>query len=417
MKLSRKFRAGLLTAAMVVSTAPLMQLDAAAAPQPTINHAAIKLADEAANTWGTFPGGSNIPVWTEARVDGAWSRSATGTTNSSGGYTLPLTYGQGHAGTFEFRVGAKYADGTVAYTSTVTLTRLGEPSASSAGERHVGVDSNAWGSVQGETDLHAWTEVKLPSGTWSRSQSTQLDSNGRYVLPLTYGADTAGTYTYRVATEHDNGIVARSDSFTFTRFGGAATANAASSKLVNEDTNVWGWFQDGAGIDVWSEVKVGDRWSRSQTGTTDSDGKYAIPLTYGKDKAGTYTFRVGGRYQDGHVVYTDSVSLVRKNPAPTTTTSPTTTSGTKYDWMRAAGIPERQWQYADYIVSRESGWNPRAVNPYSGACGLAQAYPCSKLGSRWYDPVVALKWQYNYVNERYGGYAGAYNFWVRNRWY
>lgn len=95
----------------------------------------------------------------------------------------------------------------------------------------------------------------------------------------------------------------------------------------------------------------------------------------------------------------------------------TSRSGGKYDWMRAAGIPESQWQYVDYIVSRESGWNPRAVNRSSGACGLVQALPCSKLGSNWSDPVHALKWQYSYVKSRYGGYAGAYSFWQRNHWY
>ena len=94
-----------------------------------------------------------------------------------------------------------------------------------------------------------------------------------------------------------------------------------------------------------------------------------------------------------------------------------TRSGGKYDWMRAAGIPESQWQYVDYIVSRESGWNPRARNRSSGACGLVQALPCSKLGANWADPVHALRWQYSYVKSRYGGYAGAYSFWQRNHWY
>ncbi len=99
-----------------------------------------------------------------------------------------------------------------------------------------------------------------------------------------------------------------------------------------------------------------------------------------------------------------------------TPSTPTPTGG-KADWMRAAGIPEDQWRYVDYIVSRESGWNPSARNPSTGACGLVQAYPCSKLGSNWRDPVHALKWQYSYVSARYGGYQGAYVFWKRNSWY
>lgn len=92
--------------------------------------------------------------------------------------------------------------------------------------------------------------------------------------------------------------------------------------------------------------------------------------------------------------------------------------GNKEIWLKESGIPEDQWKYVDYIVSKESGWNPNATNPSSAACGLAQALPCSKIsGKGGYDPVTALKWQYNYVNERYGGYAQAYEFWSVNRWY
>lgn len=92
--------------------------------------------------------------------------------------------------------------------------------------------------------------------------------------------------------------------------------------------------------------------------------------------------------------------------------------GTKEQWMAAAGIPEDQWTYVDFIVSKESGWNPGATNASSGACGLAQALPCSKIGGAGgYDPVTALRWQKDYVEQRYGGYAGAYAFWTANHWY
>ena len=137
--------------------------------------------------------------------------------------------------------------------------------------------------------------------------------------------------------------------------------------------------------------------------------------------------KVSSKKQSEEVVQkpvTQVTTVGTKKPAPTPDAMPddlpATTgkrTGTKYDWMRAAGIPENQWQYVDYIVSKESSWNPNAKNRSSGACGLAQAYPCSKLGPNWNDPVVALRWQYNYVNKRYGGYAGAYKFWRANRWY
>lgn len=96
---------------------------------------------------------------------------------------------------------------------------------------------------------------------------------------------------------------------------------------------------------------------------------------------------------------------------------PYTGGGSKTDWLAASNIPQDMWGYADFMVQKESGWNPNAMNKSSGACGLAQALPCSKLGPNWNDPVVALNWMNGYVNGRYGGWEGAYNFWVKNRWY
>ena len=97
--------------------------------------------------------------------------------------------------------------------------------------------------------------------------------------------------------------------------------------------------------------------------------------------------------------------------------APAPVTGTKADWMRAAGIPEAHWSYVDSIVSRESGWNPNAVNKSSGACGLGQQLPCGKWAGAWNDPVAALKAMTGYVNARYGGWAGAVSFWNANRWY
>lgn len=111
---------------------------------------------------------------------------------------------------------------------------------------------------------------------------------------------------------------------------------------------------------------------------------------------------------------TPKPKVVERPPAPSATVEP---SGTKQEWMRSAGIPEKDWQYVDYIVSKESSWNPHAVNASSGACSLVQALPCSKISGDWRDPVTALKWQFAYVVSRYGGYEQAHRFWESNRWY
>lgn len=90
---------------------------------------------------------------------------------------------------------------------------------------------------------------------------------------------------------------------------------------------------------------------------------------------------------------------------------------TKTEMMRQAGIPESDYSYVDYIVSKESSWNPEAYNASSGSCSLVQALPCSKIPGDWKNPVNALKWQYSYVLSRYGSYAKAHAFWVANNWY
>lgn len=94
-----------------------------------------------------------------------------------------------------------------------------------------------------------------------------------------------------------------------------------------------------------------------------------------------------------------------------------TGGGAPAEWMAAAGIAESDWGYVDYIVSRESGWNPNATNSSSGACGLVQALPCSKVPGNGYDPVDNLRWATGYATGRYGSWAGAHAFWTNNHWW
>lgn len=114
----------------------------------------------------------------------------------------------------------------------------------------------------------------------------------------------------------------------------------------------------------------------------------------------------------------EKVDEVTKLPILTATGA--ATIATKQDWMRQAGIPEHEWSYVDWLVTRESGWRPTAQGSMTSlgrACGLVQALPCSKLGPNWQDPVHALRWQKTYVNNRYGGYQGAVAWWKTHQWY
>jgi len=89
--------------------------------------------------------------------------------------------------------------------------------------------------------------------------------------------------------------------------------------------------------------------------------------------------------------------------------------------MAAAGIAESDYPYVDYIVTRESGWRPGAVNSSSGAYGLCQSLPASKMASAGADyltnPVTQLRWCAGYASARYGGWQGAYNAWLVQHWW
>ena len=96
-------------------------------------------------------------------------------------------------------------------------------------------------------------------------------------------------------------------------------------------------------------------------------------------------------------------------------------SGSKADWMRAAGIGDADFGYVDYIISHESGWDYHAVNRSSGAYGLPQSLPAGKLasaGADWRDnPVTQLRWANNYAVGRYGSWEAAYHYWTVNHWW
>jgi Transglycosylase SLT domain len=84
-------------------------------------------------------------------------------------------------------------------------------------------------------------------------------------------------------------------------------------------------------------------------------------------------------------------------------------------------VGDGQFQCFSSIVSRESGWNYHATNPSTGAYGLVQALPGSKMASAGADwqtnPATQIKWGLNYMNSRYGSPCGAWSFWQANHWY
>jgi Transglycosylase SLT domain len=85
------------------------------------------------------------------------------------------------------------------------------------------------------------------------------------------------------------------------------------------------------------------------------------------------------------------------------------------------GYSAAEFQCLSDIVEQESEWNPQATNASSGAYGLFQALPGSKMASintDWRTNVkTQAQWGIKYVKERYGTACAALSFKKSHGWY
>jgi hypothetical protein len=87
----------------------------------------------------------------------------------------------------------------------------------------------------------------------------------------------------------------------------------------------------------------------------------------------------------------------------------------------ARGWTGEQWTCLNNLWSKESGWNATAGNPSTGAYGIPQALPGSKMGSAGSDwrtnPATQIAWGLGYIGGRYGSPCGAWNAFLSKGWY
>jgi len=72
-------------------------------------------------------------------------------------------------------------------------------------------------------------------------------------------------------------------------------------------------------------------------------------------------------------------------------------------------------EYAHFIYSHESGCRTTAMSP-NGCYGIGQACPASKIAYCGADYGCQNAFFTSYAG-KYGGWAGAYNFWVSHGWW
>lgn len=88
----------------------------------------------------------------------------------------------------------------------------------------------------------------------------------------------------------------------------------------------------------------------------------------------------------------------------------------KYGWSSGA-----EWDALVWLWQHESSWSNTAKNPTSGAYGIPQAWPASKMGAAANPPTSSasaqISWGLKYIKDRYGSPAKAKAFWQSHNSY
>ncbi|MFI7444354.1 aggregation-promoting factor C-terminal-like domain-containing protein [Nonomuraea indica] len=89
--------------------------------------------------------------------------------------------------------------------------------------------------------------------------------------------------------------------------------------------------------------------------------------------------------------------------------------------MGSFGFGADQWGCLESLWHKESGWNERAMNRSSGAYGIPQSLPGSKMASAGADwqtnAATQIKWGLGYIKGRYGSPCSAWGHSQRVGWY
>jgi hypothetical protein len=83
--------------------------------------------------------------------------------------------------------------------------------------------------------------------------------------------------------------------------------------------------------------------------------------------------------------------------------------------MLKMGWGADQWGALQSLWNGESGWRFNALNASSGAYGIPQSLPASKMASAGADwksnPATQIRWGLDYIRGRYGSPSAAYSAW------
>lgn len=240
--------------------------------------------------------------------------------------------------------------------------------------------------------------------------------------------------------------ITRAVPFTFTLYGATTEARTQSKtvedmlqekgiKLSKDDrvsVPVATEITSGLVVRVWREGKQTITVDEAVVFSTDTiqDGDqyigYRAIKTLGQNGSRNVTYEVViqdgkevGRTEIASITTQESSKQIEIIGVKRKTANPAENRLLGHQMMLSAGFDESQWTYLDQLWTHESGWDQYKSNyAGSGAYGIPQALPGSKMGAGWQDdPVVQISWGLRYIRDRYGNPYGAFMHWRSENWY
>jgi hypothetical protein len=243
--------------------------------------------------------------------------------------------------------------------------------------------NKALGGIQGRTVSVGVRFAPTPSGQEGASRYTHLAAGGPVSGPGGPRDDRAGLY----ALSNGEWVI---------RANSAARYGLAAMDAVNRGTAVIG-YASGGGVGVQASTPSYKTVEAEVLGSL-----MKLATAFAKTAAA-----VGGGYPGGGTVSPGAAAAMRYAASILGL----------YGWGPGQFPPLRA------LWMGESGWNYLAYNAASGATGIPQSLPGSKMaaaGADWRtNPATQIRWGLGYIRDVYGSPANAYTRWLARspHWY
>ncbi len=245
------------------------------------------------------PSQAGLTGFAQVFVNGGWvALNPQATTNSTGEFSVALSYGVSTPGTYRYRLGATVS-GVPAYTREFNVVRTASVSLMSAPSAlSVGVTGTAKArTTPARSGYPAFAEVWTGS-RWARVSSATTTSSGDFSVPLRYGVGQAGSHSFRLGAVI-GGKTFQTRQFTLTRRVTAAnlpTTFAGFTRYLEYGSGEWVGAPEGSSsVAYWYEGTLNGNFGSIVASNVQRTSLSALApslftgvAAYGANKCGTW---------------------------------------------------------------------------------------------------------------------------------